>query len=207
MDAARFATGMSYEQFKAQMTQNRDALQEVEAGVAINPRDVAHFRSLKPLHVVAIVEEWCADVIAGLPVVARLAHEVGPALELRCFLKEQNRDLIERYLNHGRFESVPVFAFFDQDWREVGVMIERPTAVTERREEDRLRIHAEHPELGAPDASASTLSDDQRERLLALVTESRRESRPWAQQQLVYAIRDCTALAAQVDGPAVGAPS
>ena len=51
-------------------------------------------------------------------------------------------DLATRYLNHGRFESLPVFAFFDADWNEVGVFIERPVAVTERREEDRRAVYA-----------------------------------------------------------------
>ena len=90
----------------------------------------------------AVVEDWCGDVVANLPVVARLAQEVGPALELRCFIKDENRDLIDLYLNRGRFESIPVFAFFDEDWREVGVFIERPVAVTERREDDLREIYA-----------------------------------------------------------------
>jgi len=198
VDAARFATGMSYEQYKAQMTRNRDALEEIEAGVKVDPRDVTHFRSLKPLHVVALVEDWCGDVVANLPVVAALVHEAGPALDLRCFLKEENRDLIDRYLHLARFESLPVFAFFDEGWREVGVMIERPTAVTERQEDDRRRIYAGHPEFGSPDDSPSKLPDELRARLRSLMTESRRDWKSWAERQLIHAIRDCTTLAPQI---------
>ena len=64
---------------------------------------------------------------------------------LRCFIKADVPDLATRYLNHGRFESLPVFAFFDADWNEVGVFIERPVAVTERREEDRRAVYATDP--------------------------------------------------------------
>jgi hypothetical protein len=198
VDAERFATGLTYEQFKAQMTRNRDALEEIEAGVKLDPRDATYFRSLKPLHVAVFVEDWCGDVVANLPVVAALAEEVGPALELRCFIKDQNRDLIDRYLNRGRFESIPVLACFDEGWREVGVLIERPVAVTERREEDLREIYAGHPEFGSPDESPSTLPDDVRERLRSLTNERRRSWRPWAERQLILALRDCTARAPQI---------
>lgn len=198
MDAARFATGMAYDEFKAAMTQNRDRLEAAEAKVVIDPRDVEWFRSLRPLRVVALVEDWCGDVIANLPVLAALAREVGPTIELRCFDKSQHPDLATAYLNRGRFESLPVFAFFDEDWREVGVFIERPNAVTERREEDRLAIHAEHPEFGPADQPASELSDDLRAQLMAEVQRRRAAILDWSNRQVVLAIRDCIARAPQV---------
>jgi hypothetical protein len=198
VDAGRFETGLTYEQFKSAMTRNRDALEEIEAGVTLDARDVGYFATLRPLRIVAVVEDWCGDVVANLPVVARLAQAVGPALELRCFIKDENRDLIDLYLNRGRFESIPVFAFFDEDWREVGVFIERPVAVTERREDDLREIYAEHPEFGSPDESPSLLPDDTRA-LLRSVSDGRRRSwRPWAERQLVIALRDCAARAPQV---------
>jgi hypothetical protein len=198
VDAGRFETGLTYEQFKSGMTRNREALEEIEAGVTLDARDVAYFASLRPLRIVAVVEDWCGDVVANLPVVARLTEEVGPALELRCFIKDENRDLIDLYLNRGRFESIPVFAFFDEDWREVGVFIERPVAVTERREDDLREIYAEQPEFGSPDESPSLLPDETRALLKSISDERRRTSRSWAERQLVIALRDCTARAPQV---------
>ena len=166
---------MTYEQFKSGMTRNREALEEIEAGVTVDARDVSYFASLRPLRIVAVVEDWCGDVVANLPVVARLAQEVGPALELRCFIKDENRDLIDLYLNRGRFESIPVFAFFDEEWREVGVFIERPVAVTERREDDLREIYAEHPEFGSPDESPSLLPDESRELLKSILGRASQE--------------------------------
>jgi hypothetical protein len=197
VDAARFEAGMTYEAFKAGMQQNRERLEAGEA-VEIDARDVAYFRSLRPLHCLAIVEEWCADVVANLPVVATLAREVGPSFELRCFTKAQVPDLVAAYLNRGRFESVPVFAFFDADWREVGAIIERPVAVTEHREEQLQRIHAEHPEFGPPDAAPSELDEDARAALMAEIQAQRAADVPWAARQLILAIRDSVARAPQV---------
>ncbi len=198
MDATRFGTGLTYEAFKASMTQNCERIEAAESAVTIDPRDLEHFRSLRPLSCVALVEDWCGDVIANLPVVAVLAREVGPALELRCFVKADVPDLATRYLNHGRFESLPVFAFFDADWNEVGVFIERPVAVTERREADRRAVYAANPEFGSPETPASELDDEIRARLMTEIQARRTASTPWANRQVVIAIRDATARAPQV---------
>jgi hypothetical protein len=198
VDAVVFATGITYDAYKAAMTQNRERLEAAEAKVTIDPRDLEWFRSLRPLRVAALVEDWCGDVIANLPVLGALARELGPTLDLRCFDKSQHPELATAYLNRGRFESLPVFAFFDADWREVGVFIERPSAVTERREEDRLAIHAEHPEFGPPDRPASELDDDVRAQLMAEIQSRRAALVGWSNRQVVLAIRDVIARAPQV---------
>ena len=198
MDAARFASGKTYEGFKAAMTQNRERLEAAEQAVEIDPRDLAYFRSLRSLHCLAIAEDWCGDVVANLPVVARLAQDVGPTFDLRCFSRAEAPDLVTAYLNRGRFESLPVLAFFDADWREVGVVIERPVAVTERRDEDRRAIHAEHREFGEPDAPVSDLDGEARARLMAEIQIRRTAEAPWASRELVRSIRDAIARAPEV---------
>jgi hypothetical protein len=198
VDSTRFGRGLTYEAFKDGMTQNRERLDAAESAVEVDPRDVEFFRSLRPLRCVALVEDWCGDVIANLPVVAVLAREVGPALELRCFVKADAPDLTTEYLNHGRFESLPVFAFFDEAWRDVGVVIERPVAVTERREADRAEVYASDPAFGSPEAPASELPDDVRTRLMSEIQARRTATTPWANRQVVLSIRDAIARAPQV---------
>src|SRR5205823_15089678 len=93
IDRARFATGLTYDQYKDQMTRNRDRVEANEARVAIDPGDLETFRSLNgPIHVLALAEDWCGDVIANLPVLGKLAREAG-TLHLRIFLRDQNKDL------------------------------------------------------------------------------------------------------------------
>jgi len=189
IDRARFEAGLTYEQYKDQMTRNRDRVEANEARVEIEANDLAAFRSLNgPLHVLVLAEDWCGDVIANLPVLAVLARESG-TLDVRIFLRDQNPDLMQRYLNQRKYESIPVFAFFDDAFKEIGVFTERPASVTERRGEQRKRIHAEHPEFGQYGAPPDTLPEDVRARLTAEITARRDADTAWANREVVSALR------------------
>jgi len=167
LDRARWDKGITYDEFKAAMTRNQERFAENESRVALDPETVRTFKSLpKPLRVLALAEDWCGDVVANLPILGRLAKEV-PTLDVRIFYRDQNLDLMERWLNQGKYQSIPVFVFFDESFRELGHWIERPASVTERRAAERKKIFAAHPEFGSPDASVDQLSEDVRTRLQA----------------------------------------
>jgi hypothetical protein len=59
---------------------------------------------------------------------------------MRVFLRDQNPDLMDQYLNRGLYRSIPVFVFFDGDMREVARFIERPPVVTEYMEQKQLEL-------------------------------------------------------------------
>lgn len=190
IDRARFASGLTYDEYKAQMTRNRDRLEANEAKVTIDPEDLAAFRTLNgPIHVLALAEDWCGDVIANLPVLGKLAEDAG-TLDLRIFLRDQHKDLMQRYLNQGKYESIPVFVFFDDAFNELGVFIERPASVTERRAEQRKRIHAEHPEFGEYGSAPDALPEDVRARLTAEITKRREADLAWANREVIRALRE-----------------
>lgn len=189
MDRQRFNTGFTYEEYKARMSRNRDKLQAAEAAVHLGDEDLAAFRGLNgPIHVVALAEDWCGDVIANLPVIGVLARESG-TLDLRVFLRDENRDLMARWLNQGKYESIPVFAFFDDRFTEIGVFIERPATVTAERMSRRAAIHAADPAFGPPDAPIDQLPDDVRTRLSAQIAKMREDLVPWANAEVVKALR------------------
>jgi hypothetical protein len=190
IDRARFATGLTYEGFKEQMTRNRDRVEANEARVSFGRADLDAFRSLNgPIHVLALAEDWCGDVIANLPVLGKLARETG-TLDVRVFLRDQNKDLMLKYLNQGKYESIPVFAFFDDTFNELGVFTERPARVTERRAEQRKQIHAAHPEFGPYGSPADTLAEDVRAALTAEVMRRREGDVDWANREVVRALRE-----------------
>ena len=124
----RFDQGLTYDAYKAQMTRSQERLESNERTVELSGDDLAFFAQLPaPLHVLALAEDWCGDVIANLPMLGRLAAESGK-LNLRVFLRDQNLDLMDQYLNQGQHRSIPVFVFFDEDFSQLGVLIERPGA-------------------------------------------------------------------------------
>ena len=154
MDRARFDQGLTYDAFKGQMTRNRDNFEANEQQVDLSKADLAAFRALpRPVKVVVLAEDWCGDVIANLPVLGRLAKDSGK-LEVRIFLRDQNDDIMQGYLNKGQFKSIPVFVFFDDAFRELGHWIERPASVTEIRAKRRKDIFAAHPEFVQPESAA-----------------------------------------------------
>ena len=190
LDRARWDKGITYEAFKAAMTRNQERFAENESRVALDPETVRTFKSQpKPLRILALAEDWCGDVVANLPILGRLAKEV-PTLDVRIFLRDQNLDLMERWLNQGKYQSIPVFVFFDEKFRELGHWIERPASVTERRAAERKKIFAAHPEFGSPDAPVDQLPEDVRTRLQAELQKMREGMVSFANAEVQRELRE-----------------
>ena len=193
MNKQRFDTGLTYDAFKAAMTRNLDRVEANEQKVSLDPETLRFFKGLpKPIKVVALAEDWCGDVIANLPVLGTLARESGK-LDVRIFYRDQNLDLMERWLNQGKFQSIPVFAFFDDDFRELGHWIERPASVTELRAKKRKEVFAKDSAYGSPDAPIDQLPEDVRGRLQADLQKMRDETTPFANAEVQRELRELVA--------------
>src|SRR5579871_1119755 len=191
----RFEQGMSYDAFKTQMTRNQERFQTQEQALALEPADVTVFSNLpRPLDVLVLAEDWCGDVITNLPILGRLAAESGK-LNLRIFLRDQNADLMDQYLNQGQFRSIPVFVFFDEQFNELGRFIERPASVTERNAQIQREVYAEHPEFGSPDVPVTQLPEDLRLQVMQATAGRREASRALNNQDVVSALQQIVAAA------------
>ncbi len=62
-------------------------------------------------------------------------------------------------MKEGKYRSVPVFIFFDQEMRELGHFIERPARVTAEMMEATAKLVAAHPEISDLGGSFDTMSD------------------------------------------------
>jgi hypothetical protein len=193
MTPERFATGLTYDDYKKAMSRNLDRVEANEGRVTLDPEAVRFFKSLpQPINVVVLAEDWCGDVIANLPVIGRLAKEVGK-LNIRIFYRDQNVDLITHWLNQGKYQSIPVVAFFDKDFRELGHWIERPASVTELRAKKRREIFAAHPEYGSPDAPVDALPEDIRTKLQAELQKMRDDTVVFANGEVQRELRELVA--------------
>jgi hypothetical protein len=136
----RFRQGMTFQQYLDQMTTNKDKFLETLEAVELTPEDRAVFAQRRaPLNVLVITEDWCGDALTNFPVLARMV-EGAPNVEMRVFLRDQNPDLMDQYLNRGIYKSIPVFVFFDEQMKELARFVERPPKVTEYMEQKQLEL-------------------------------------------------------------------
>ena len=131
LDAQRFATGMTWKDYLAQMGDTRARTEENYTKASLTAEEKQFFSALGQVkYILMLAENWCGDVHRNSPMIARIA-EAMPGCELRVFLRDQNPDLTDCFLNNG-YRSIPIVAFFDKDWNEIGRWIERPGAATQR---------------------------------------------------------------------------
>jgi thiol-disulfide isomerase/thioredoxin len=133
----RYSLGFTYEAYLNQLGDTRQRFAEHEAAFRLAPADAQFFKDIVHrigrVKVVAIVEDWCPDVHRGLPIMAAIAQASG--MDMRVFPRDKNLDIMNLYLNQGKFMSIPVFAFFDQNLNPLCHWIERPKAATRFTEE------------------------------------------------------------------------
>jgi hypothetical protein len=189
--AERFNQGMTYEEYKAQMTRNRERFDETEATVQIDPADAQLFSSLpEPLNVLVIAEDWCGDVISNLPALGKLAEASNGKLNVRVFLRDQNLDLMDQYLKEGKYRSIPVFVVFDQNFNELGHMLERPESVTQMMQQGAEEIHARHPEFGPAGTPPDQIPEELRTAFMQERNALRDRLRPDINRAVIQSIRD-----------------
>ncbi|ACZ37566.1 thioredoxin family protein [Sphaerobacter thermophilus] len=163
----RFAQGLTADEFQARMTQNQERYEaNIAAAAAIITDDDRRAFGARPLSIVAIAEDWCTDVIHFLPVVVALSREI-PSIDLRIFLRDENLDLMDQYLNQGKYRSIPVFVLYDADWNELGHFIERPAAMTEAMARESRRFASENPDLPGINRSYENMPEETRKAVRA----------------------------------------
>lgn len=131
MTPERFAQGMTFPEYLAQMRTNRERFAKRLADTEINPDDRAALRGRK-LKILVITEDWCGDALVGFPGLAKLV-EGAPDVEMRVFLRDANPDVMDPYLKRGLYRTIPVFVFFDERMNELARFMERQDVVTELR--------------------------------------------------------------------------
>ena len=129
LDAQRLATGMTWKDYMAQMGDTRARTEDNYAKSTLTDDERKFFGGINQArYVLMLAENWCGDVHRNSPLIAHIA-EAMPNCELRVFLRDQNPDLRDCFLNNG-YQSIPVVVFFDKDWNEIGRWIERAHAAT-----------------------------------------------------------------------------
>src|SRR6266851_3762111 len=129
LDAQRFAKGLTWKDYMAQMGDTRARTEEYYAKSTLTDDERNFFGGISQArYALMLAENWCGDVHRNSPLIVHIC-EAMQGCELRVFLRDQNPDLRDTFLNNG-YQSIPVVVFFDKDWNEIGRWIERAHGAT-----------------------------------------------------------------------------
>ncbi|MBI3628653.1 MAG: thioredoxin family protein [Candidatus Rokubacteria bacterium] len=162
LDAQRFATGLTWKDYLAQMGDTRARTEDNYQKALLTEEERQFFGGLGQVrYALMLAENWCGDVHRNSPVLARIC-EAMPSCDLRVLFRDQNLDLTDCFLNNG-YRSIPIMVFFDRDWNEIGRWIERASAATQRM----LAIRAKTVDVAPPDQQEAAMTEFRKQFLAA----------------------------------------
>jgi hypothetical protein len=168
----RFNQGMTYDEARPKLPRNLPNFDRIEGLIKPTAADLAPWRDLKEnFNVMVLVIDPCPDVYTNVPILNLIAKESGK-LNVSIFMRDDNKDLMAQFMN-GPYESVPVFAFFDQSMNLRSVFIERPKSVTDLRAQKTNEIQESNPDFGPVGRAASDMSEEARAKFQAAVNDMR----------------------------------
>ena len=150
----RFAAGFTYADYMAQVKVNKARMEDFYANFQVTAENAAALQALAahpagPAKMLVLGEDWCGDVVRGLPVLARMTEAAG--WELRIFPRDQHHDIMNEFLKDGQWMSIPTAVFYTADHRYICHWIERPQVAERETAEIEAAIRAENPEISDPD--------------------------------------------------------
>jgi len=138
----RFSQGFDYPSYMNQIKVNKARFEGYYDDFKMSAEDAALFKELAqrpdgPAKMMVIGEDWCGDVIRGLPVLARIAEAAG--IPISIFPRDSHTDIMDEYLKEGKYMSIPVVVFYTADHEYICHWIERPEVVEQREIEKAIR--------------------------------------------------------------------
>ncbi|AST90199.1 MULTISPECIES: thioredoxin family protein [Sutcliffiella] len=126
-----FAKGLTYEQYKENMTVNREEMETIYQDFSLKTEETSLLQKVaqQQLNVIVITEDWCGDALLNNPILMKIA-EAGK-MDVRFILRDQNLELMDQYLTNGTARSIPIFIFINQAGEEVAVWGPRAPKVQE----------------------------------------------------------------------------
>jgi thiol-disulfide isomerase/thioredoxin len=150
----KFDQGVSYETYMGQIKVNKARFEDFYNNFSVTAEDTAALKELVgkangPAKMLVLGEDWCGDVIRGLPVLARIAEASG--MQMTVFPRDENHDIMNEFLKNGQWMSIPVAVFYTKDHEYISHWIERPEIAEQEMEQIEKDIRAETPDISDQD--------------------------------------------------------
>ena len=146
----RFAEGFDYMAYMDAIKVNQARFESGYDECRLSDADAQAFRELAshangPKKMLVLGEDWCGDVVRGLPVLARISEAAG--LEMRVFPRDSHHDIMNEFLKNGQYMSIPVAVFYTGEHEYICHWIERPAIAEIEMHRIEQEIRAENPEI------------------------------------------------------------
>lgn len=114
-----FSEGLSKEEYISGMKINRENLLFIYNSFEMGAEQLSFLRGLQKQELKALVltADWCGDAMVNLPIFMRVANEA--LIEAKYFIRDENLELMDRYLTNGKSRSIPIIVFMDRDGNEI----------------------------------------------------------------------------------------
>lgn len=153
MSNERFQSATTFGQYHERMQANKERMGEFVNEVQISAEDLAWWKGRGQVNVYVLTYDSCGDALYNLPVLAKIASQC-PNVDLRVVQRDENLDIMDKYLNQGLYRSVPTFIFMDANMNEIGNLKERPDEISRVIEAEMLgvrrRLREENKEAWRP---------------------------------------------------------
>ncbi len=122
----RFETGLTYDDYRGLVQKHQGLWDGIFDHLEVPEDALLRARELPGSRLVAVLsEDWCGDAASLVPILAKLAAAAPEKIELRVFARDENLDIMDRYLSHGG-RSIPVAIVFDEEMNQLGWWGPRP---------------------------------------------------------------------------------
>ncbi|WP_404331042.1 thioredoxin family protein [Mesobacillus maritimus] len=114
-----FLHGMTQNEYIASMQRNKEEMLGVYNEFHLEDSYKALLQEFQPsgLRALILTADWCGDAMVNLPIFMRIANEA--LIEPRYFVRDENLDLMDRYLTNGKSRSIPIIVLIDKEGNEV----------------------------------------------------------------------------------------
>jgi hypothetical protein len=116
-----FYSGLEYDRWLdgGESPDNQRNIESARQALVLEPHVTGLLAALaRPVHVIAIAEDWCGDVVRHVPILQKLA-EASSNLTVRYIRRGQHPDVFARFLTNGG-EAIPKFIFLNDTFVECG---------------------------------------------------------------------------------------
>ena len=184
-----FRSAQTWSQFVASMAVNRPEIQANYEAYTLTPSDRAFLSGLPGVtDVLVLAHDWCGDVVANLPLFAKIEAETG---KLRLHIVPKNPDNVDigaLYPHPDGDVHIPIYVFFDDKGREKGHLIERTAALNEKVGQWFAGFWQAHPDFPGRGEEFSELAPEVKKALIDHLNSERRKVRELEKSSILEAV-------------------